>query len=1389
MTAAQTAVTAAQEAVTAAVDYDSAVAAQTAAASAVTLAATAVVAAQASVDAAADTDSADDNTAAATVLGTAQGLATDAGTADTNADSAFATLSSLQASVSSVNEGSTVIFTLDGGAAAAGKTYSYSITGGVDTSDITSGSMIGTVVADSNGVAIAQVTLNSDVTTEGAESLTVTMNRKTATVTVNDTSAAPAAQTDFTITAAQIVTNNAIAGANQMAVTGTDSGTNSVTIQSSAVTSDGGFVYAGDADVTITSGVQGDSITVVSEGDSTITSGAGDDTITIVGGGSNTINVGAGQDTVTGGTGSDNIVMGSGETGAGDVIDGGLGNDTLTISGDGNVIGAAGATLTSIENIVLDGTTLTIDQADLEALTSVSGDITTSEITADVANGATLDLSGVSLSGVKSLTADDNVTVILNATQIGQIGAITTAAGKNLTINTDVAGLTALGAKATAGTGGAVTLTVTDTNANILAGAAIISSTGATAVLSGTVTVAEALTALATNAAVTYNLSDTAANLANASEVVYNNTLLLSATTNATAFEATQIHAMITASNVTTAAGDFVAADVTLNVSDTASNVANSLTDSAIASDAVATSDTSSAAEALASYTNNNAAVFSITDTAANLATEAANSRATLNTATSITYSDAATVAEVAALNAASTVDAAAGYALNDTQANLIANATVTGSAGNITVNDASITVAQGLAIEALENTGTNAYVIADTVGTALAASAAVTSSTTAISTSDATITVAQANALVSKYGASKVTDTTFDIADTAANLVTLSAASIAEADAGGGNEITMTGTATVSQALNINAAVSAATLDLTTMAVSDTAANILAGTADATNVVVLDDQASITVTGATDVATITAINADLLAETTGAAGLTEVADGYTLTDTYALLLAANGANGVVDNSGTVNVSDAVTVAQITNITTAMDQAGNGGVASVPGTTLNYSLTDSAANVIADATYKAAATSISVTDAAVTLAQATALEALTAFTDAYAISDTVANLFNATTDGNVVTLNAATSVTVRDTVANLEAANGLTAIGLATTDAVVVADTEANLSAATTAKTNATSFVITDAQTTADVTTVNALAALKPTTYSMTDTTALMLTGLADTGVGGANETGAVTTLLNGATMITSSTATSVADFNTLDAGTTSSITADITDTIANLTAATGATALANVLAAATGGVLVISDTNGTVAQIAALSAAGATVTGLTIVDTAANLTGATAALIAGVAGVNAPSDNGTVTHDVASLTTIYSNNGSAYASYNLSDTVANVVAAIGVDDGLVNFAQSVTATGDATVAEATTMQAETTMGSAIAYSITDTATLIAGGAAAVLNAATNLTANTAATVAEASTINAATNSGTTAYECQRYCSKRCYSCCGKRCRHRGRVRHGNGHW
>jgi len=1358
VTAAQTAVTAAQEAVTAAVDYDSAVAAQTAAASAVTLAGAAVVAAQAAVDAAADTDSADDNTAAATVLGTAQGLATDAGTADTNADSAFATLSSLQASVSSVDEGSTVIFTLDGGAAAAGKTYSYSITGDVGTSDITSGSMIGTVVADSNGVAIAQVTLNSDVTTEGAESLTVTMNRKTATVTVNDTSAAPAAQTDFTITAADIVTHNAIAGANQMAVTGTDSGTNSVTIQSSAVTSDGGFVYAGDADVTITSGAQGDSITVVSEGDSTITSGAGDDTITIVGGGSNTINVGAGDDTVTGGTGSDNIVMGSGETGANDVIDGGLGVDTLTISGDGNVIGVAGASLTSIENLVLDGTTLTIDEADLEALTSVSGDITTSEITADVANGATLDLSGVSLSGVKSLTADDNVTIVLNATQIGQIGAITTAAGKNLTIDTDVDGLLALGNKATPGAGGAVSVTVTDTDANILANSAAIAAAGATAVLSDTVTVAEALVALASNSGVSYNLSDTAANLANASEAVYNNAIAVTATTTATAVQATSIHALITASDATTAAAnDFSAALVTLNVSDTASNLANNYTAGAIAADTVTATDAASAAEAAAIYAQDNNAVFAISDAAATIS--AASAGAEYDVATSITPTDALTVAQLQNINTNSDVDVATGYALSDTLANVTAaTAAEQAAAANITLTDASITVAQALTVEALSNTGVNSYALSDTIGVMLAASSAVVASASSADETTDTLTVALANAYTAKYGAA-VSDAALTVADTSENLTGLTAAAAADASA-----IDPSDTMTVAQALAIdsNATAGGATFTRGGETITDTAANVLAATADATNVVVVDDFTSITISDAASVEQVLAINADLAAETTGAAGLTAVVAGYTVTDTNANLATELLLGEVVDRAGTVVVTDAVTVAQVAALAAAYTLTD--GDATL-GTDITYSLADTAANVIAAAGgEEAGATSISISDTSVTVSQATSLTALANFDDVYTVSDTVANLVGETADADVARLNAAVSVTVADNVANLEAANGLTVLAAATTDTVALTDTLANLDTSRTAGTAvaaASSITISDNDLDmTDVTEVNALAAITTTSYTLVDSNADLLAAIAATGAGGANENGEITTLLNNASLITENAgALTVAEWNALDAATTTDIAAAITDTIANVAA--GTAALASVEANTTA--LTLSDASGNVADLTTISAGAvglAAIAGKNLVDTAANLTAAATDLYTNIGGGTVSvSDNGTVTNNASVLTKIYGAAGNTYENYNLVDTAANVAAAITANAGLVNFAQGVTLTGDdATVAEATIIQPETSMGSATAYSITDTAANLAGAGAAVLNNATNLTASDAATVAEASAINAATNGGTTSY-------------------------------
>ena len=110
-----------------------------------------------------------------------------------------------------------------------------------------------------------------------------------------------------------------------------------------------------------------------------------------------------------------------------------------------------------------------------------------------------------------------------------------------------------------------------------------------------------------------------------------------------------------------------------------------------------------------------------------------------------------------------------------------------------------------------------------------------------------------------------------------------------------------------------------------------------------------------------------------------------------------------------------------------------------------------------------------------------------------------------------------------------------------------------------------------------------------------------------------------------------------------------LDAATTSTIRANITDTVANLSGATGATALAAVIA--NGDTLTISDTAANVAQVTTLNTAGAAIEALDITDTAANITAAGNGLIS--SNSVTVSDKGTVTHTAAALVAIYGAAGS----------------------------------------------------------------------------------------------------------------------------------------
>lgn len=96
----------------------------------------------------------------------------------------------LTADSATVNEGSSVIFTLQTTNVAAGTQYSYSISG-VSASDVTGGALTGSVTIGADGKALIPVTLVADASTEGAETLTVAIAGREASSTIGDTSLTP----------------------------------------------------------------------------------------------------------------------------------------------------------------------------------------------------------------------------------------------------------------------------------------------------------------------------------------------------------------------------------------------------------------------------------------------------------------------------------------------------------------------------------------------------------------------------------------------------------------------------------------------------------------------------------------------------------------------------------------------------------------------------------------------------------------------------------------------------------------------------------------------------------------------------------------------------------------------------------------------------------------------------------------------------------------------------------------------------------------------------------------------------------------------------------------------------------------------------------------------
>ena len=322
---------------------------------------------------------------------------TDSSTTPAAATTATATYS-LAADSSTVSEGGDVVFTLTTTNVAAGTEYAYVISG-VNSADLSSGSLTGLAEVDSDGKATVSVGLKNDTTTEGAETMTMTVASQTASVTVTDSSTTPAAATAATYTLS--VTGGSVDEGDS----GTANLVYSLSLDSAAAadvvvnyeTVSGGTATAGtDYDstsgaVTFSAGQQNATVTVKVNGDTTFES---DETIsTTFTGSSLTASVSAVSATISNDdtdpdtvaqaktltTGTDSFTTGSGDdtfdastSGSLDTVDtivGGTGADTLTVAIANESIRPD---ITGVETIKITAAadTGTIDTRDMSGVTN-----------------------------------------------------------------------------------------------------------------------------------------------------------------------------------------------------------------------------------------------------------------------------------------------------------------------------------------------------------------------------------------------------------------------------------------------------------------------------------------------------------------------------------------------------------------------------------------------------------------------------------------------------------------------------------------------------------------------------------------------------------------------------------------------------------------------------------------------------------------------------------------------------------------------------------------------------------------------------------------------------------------------------------------------------------
>ncbi|PWC29812.1 beta strand repeat-containing protein [Teichococcus aestuarii] len=411
-----------------------------------------------------------------------------------------------------------------------------------------------------------------------------------------------------------------------------------------------------------------------------------------------------------------------------------------------------------------------------------------------------------------------------------------------------------------------------------------------------------------------------------------------------------------------------------------------------------------------------------------------------------VLVTDAASLAELDAIDAANGNAGVSVTAVADTAANLMNDGTpfarVTEGVA-VTVTDAA-TLAQLATIDAANGGGALSYTAVTDAASALATNSdGYVRAGTGVTVTGAA-TLAQLTGIDAANGNGALVYTA--ITDTAAALAANAAGYVKD-----GTDVTVTGAATLAQLAGIDADNGDGALVYT--AITDTAAALATNAAG-----YVKDGTDVTVTDAATLAQLAGIDAD-----NGDGALSYTA----ITDTAAAL--ATNAAGYVKDGTDVTVTDAATLAQLAGIDAAN---GNGA--------LSYgSVTDTAANLAANSGgYVRTGTDVTVTDAA-TLAQLAGIDAANGngALSYGSVTDTAANLA-ANSDGYVRT---GTDVTVADAatlaqLAGIDAANGNGALSYGS-----VTDTAANLAANSDGYVRAgTGVTVTDAATLAQLAGIDA---------------------------------------------------------------------------------------------------------------------------------------------------------------------------------------------------------------------------------------------------------------------------------------------------------------------